>query len=145
MRWRKENSVSWNGGTLTAAYGNLVQTWSLLTNNMVGENAVDVNRASYSAQRRNKYTDTPKSVSVPAATYTRYPRRNSSLAAGGEVVTVQTDVGSYTARLTGEIQDFVKFLIDNRSGLFGPIWVYSDRGAEYGPFNPDNPLVIGDE
>jgi hypothetical protein len=144
-RWRKENSISWNGGSLTAAYGNIVQTWNADGNNLIDDTKVEVDRAGYSAKRKNKYSDEAVTVTVPSGTYTRYPRHNSSLAAGGEAYRIQTDVGEYTARVSGDVQDFIKYLIEKRSSLFGPIWIYTGNGAEYGPFNPDSPLVIGDE
>jgi len=145
MRWRKEQSISWQGGSITAAYGNLVQTWNTTGNNMIENSALEIDRASYSAGRRNKYSDPEKTVSVPASTYTRYPRHNSSLASGGEPYTIRTDVGEYVARVSGDVQDFIKFVIDNRSALYGTIWIYTGSNAEYGPFTYDDPLVIGDE
>ena len=144
-RWRKDNSISWNGGSLTAAYGNLVQTWNTTGGNIIENSAQDIDRASYSNQRRNKYSDDAKTVNTPASTYRRFPRHNSSLASGGEMYTIRTDVGEYRARVTGSVQDFVQFILDNRSALYGTIWVYTGSNAEYGPFTYDDPLVIGDE
>ena len=46
MRWRKEQSISWQGGSITAAYGNLVQTWFTGGNSMIETNAVEIDRAS---------------------------------------------------------------------------------------------------
>ena len=144
LRWRKEQSISWNGGSLTAAYGNIVQTWVMDENSITKDTAIPVDRAAYKAQRRNKYSDDAKEVNVPAKVYNRYPRHNSSLAAAGEVYTIRTDVGEYTARVTGDVQDFIGFVLDNRSSLHGTIWIYSGSNAEYGPFRYDNPLTPGD-
>ena len=144
MRWRKEQSISWPGGSITAAYGNLIQTWVMEDGNTVADGAVDIDRAAYQAKRRNKYSDPEKTVEVPSKTYTRYPRHNSSLAAGGEAYTIRTDVGEYVARVSGDVQDFIKFVSENRSSLHGTIWIYTGSNAEYGPFTYDNPLTPGE-
>ena len=135
-RWAKESSISWNGGSMTAAYGNLAQTFSMSSLQSVCTNAVDVQRAGYTVTRTNVIGGGSTSVSVPASTYKRYPKHNASLAAGGEPFRIVTPVGEYTARVTGDVQDFVKYLCDNRNALIGTLYVYSGRGTEYGPFNP---------
>ena len=127
--------MSFNGGTLTAAYGNLIQTFWL---SGIGFNC-------------NPPT---KNVSVPPTTVTRtiggttsqragyaytkkqFNKKNSSLAAGGEQILIVTGVGEYTARLTGSLEDFATFMCDNTGLIYDSIYFYSERGAQYGPFNP---------
>ena len=134
-RWTKESAVSFAGGTLSAAYGNLIQTFAL------GSIGFDCNLPT-------------KSVSVPAATVTRtiggastqrasyqytkkqFNKKNSSLAAAGYPVRIVTEVGEYTARLTGSMEALATFLCNNGAAIYDSIYVYSPRGAEYGPFNP---------
>jgi hypothetical protein len=142
-RWKKEQSMSWEGGSLTATYGNLIQTWFISGANAFCDYGVDVDRKSYTAKRRNKYSDDSKDVSVPASTYRRYPRHNSSGAAAGELCTIRTEVGQYNARYTGDIQDLVAFMCSNSQSLYGPIWFYTSRGAEYGPYSPET--LTGDD
>ena len=134
-RWTKESAVSYAGGTLTAAYGNLVQTLSLSS---IG---FDCNLPT-------------KSVSVPPATVTRtiggastqragyqytkkqFNKKNSSLAAAGYPVRIVTEVGEYTARLTGSMEALATFLCNNGAAIYDSVYVYSPRGADYGTFNP---------
>jgi hypothetical protein len=134
-RWAKESAVSFAGGTLTAAYGNLIQTLAL------GSIGFDCNPPT-------------KSVSVPQATVTRtiggqstqrkayqytkkqFNKKNSSLAAAGEPVVIRTSVGEYTARLTGSMEALATFLCNNGAAIYDSVYVYSPAGAEYGPFNP---------
>ena len=136
-RWCRDQSVAYPGGTLTTAYGNIAQVWGpgeipLVT---VGE---DINRAQYTAKRRLNYQDTPKDVSVPAKTYKKFPRHNSSLAAAGQVFTFVTDDGDFTARVTGDIQSLITWVSSNRMSQYVDFTIYSNRGASYGPFTKLN-------
>ena len=134
-RWTKESSLSFPGGTITAAYGNLIQTLSIDT---IGFNC----------------NPTTVNVSVPPATVTRtiggatsqragysyvkkqFNKKNSSSAAAGYPIRIRTAVGDYTARLTGSMEAFATYLCNNGPAIYDSIYVYSPRGAEYGPFNP---------
>lgn len=137
-RWAKDSSISWNGGSMTAAYGNLAQTFSLSALQTVCAGSIDVQRSGYTTTRTNTIGGSSKSVTVPSTTYKRYPKHNASLAAAGEAFRIVTPLGEYTARVTGDIQDFVAYLCANSSALYGTITVYSGRGAEYGPFSPSS-------
>ena len=122
---------------MTTAYGNFVQVWGpgeipLVT---MGK---DINRKQYTAKRRLKYSDPIKEVNVPAATYKKYPRHNSSLAAAGEVFTFATEDGDFTARVTGDIQHLIKYVSMNRMSQYVDFTIYSNRGASYGPFTKQN-------
>lgn len=134
-RWTKESSISFDGGSLTAAYGNLIQT-------------LNISGLSFNCNPPTK------NVSVPPATVTRtiggatsqragysytkkqFNKMNSSLSAGGQPITVVTGVGEYTARLTGSLEAFATFLCDNTSVIYDSVYFFSERGASYGPFNP---------
>ena len=134
-RWTKESSVSYNGGTLTAAYGNLIQTFNVAG---IGFNC----------------NPSTKNVSVPPATVTRtiggatsqragytytkkqFNKKNSSLSAGGQAIRIVTGVGEYTARLTGSLEDLATFFCDNTGLIYDSVYFFSERGAQYGPFNP---------
>jgi hypothetical protein len=137
-RWCRDSSIVYENGSLTSAYGNWVQLWAAgeLPAATIGK---DVSRASYTAKRTNKIGGTEKSVTVPASTYKKYPKQNSSSAAAGEVFTFVTDDGDFTARVTGDIQHVVKEIAANRSQQYITFTMYSNRGAQYGPFTP---LVI---
>lgn len=136
-RWCRDQSVAYDGGTLTTAYGNFVQVWG------PGEIPLatvptDINRKQYTAKRRLNYQDSPVDVNVPAKTYKKYPRHNSSQAAAGEVFTFATEDGDFTARVTGDIQHLIKYVSENRMSQYIDFTIYSNRGASYGPFTKLN-------
>ena len=131
--WRKESAITFDGGYISATYGNLTQTWNL-GGSLGGCASVDVERAGYTANRANKIGGDVKKVTVSAGTYKRFPRKNGSLAAGGQPFTFVTDIGVFTARVGGDVETCIQWICDNRTNLFGTLTIYSDRGAQYGPF-----------
>lgn len=131
--WRKEAAITFEGGYITATYGNLAQTFDL-GNTSAGCSSVDVTRASYTVIRTNTIGGESKSVSFPTTTYKRFPSVNASLAAGGEAFTFVTDIGEYTARIGGDVQTVVDWICSNRTALFGRLSIFTNRGAQYGPF-----------
>lgn len=133
-QWAKEMSLNFDGGYIKSAYGNLAQTW-VVDNMVFDEEDLEVDRASYSVTRNLKIGALGKKVDFPAKTYRRYPRRNASNAAGGDIWTFETEVGTYTARVSGDVQSAIRFIESNRAYQRGSLWVYTGRGAQYGPFN----------
>ena len=134
-RWKQESALAWPGGTLTATYGNLAQTFALNTiENACAAQTVSVSRAGGS--RVNRIGGPATSVKATSFSLRRYPKKNAGNAAAGAAILIRTEVGEYTARLTGSIQDFVAYLCGNGSRMFGSIYVHSANGAKYGPFNP---------
>lgn len=133
-RWSKEASLPYPGGSLTAAYGNLIQTMNV-AGILDACTATDLN-VSVSASNP-VLTIGGGSIPRKAYTYTKkqYNKRNSSLAAGGDPITVITDIGQYQARMTGSIQSFVEFICRNTGLLYGPLYFASANGALYGPYN----------
>lgn len=134
-RWKKTSTLNFPGGYVESAYGNLIQTFSMQgTDACAGEN-VPVSRKQHS--RVNTIGGESQTIAAKSFTYTKYPKRNSGGAAGGEVITITTAVGSYDARLSGDIQTFVGWLCGNgTSQLYDAIEFTSPRGAHYGPFAP---------
>lgn len=130
-RWRKEMSLSYAGGNLTAAYGNLIQTINFaaipFSCGSVDTVTVSVGTAS------PVLTIGQPPTSRRAYTYTKkkYHKKNSSLAAAGEQVRVVTDVGEYTARLTGTMEALATYFCNNSAQLYGDVTVYSPSGAAY--------------
>lgn len=131
--WAKEQTIAYPGGTLTSAYGNLIQTiaiGSLNTQCAPPTKAVSVTSTSVTRQiggpssTRKAYTYTKK----------QYRKKNGGNAAAGEVVRVVTSVGEYDARLTGSMQALADYLCTNRSAIYDGFTVYSPSGAAYGPF-----------
>lgn len=134
-RWKKLATIAYDGGYIRAAYGNLTQTFALAGKNKFCLGQVDVERAAYTVQRTLTIGTESKEVKVPASRYKRWPRRNGSSAAAGEPFTFKTDIGSYTARVGGDVQSLLTVLCDSADQIFGTLWIYSDRGAEYGPIS----------
>lgn len=134
-RWKKMATIAYDGGYIRAAYGNLTQTFALSGKNKFCLSSVDVDRAAYTVQRTLTIGTDAKQVSVPASTYKRWPRRNGSSAAPSEPYTFKTDIGSYTARVGGDVQSLLKTLCDSVDQIYGTLWIYSGRGAEYGPIS----------
>jgi hypothetical protein len=66
-------------------------------------------------------------------TYDKYPTTQSSLAEGGEPVMITlTDGSSWTARVSGPLNEFATFLADNTT--IDNVFFKSQRGTNYGPF-----------
>ena len=134
-RWKRSSTMNFPGGYVESSYGNLIQTFAMTNTDSCSGEQVNVSRTSH--QRVNTIGGESKTIGAKTFTYTKYPKRNSGGAAGGEVITITTSVGSYTARLGGDIQSFVSWLCGNgTSQLYDSIEFTSPRGAHYGPFAP---------
>lgn len=134
--WSRRGTVNYDGGYIEATYGDLIQTWSLAESDACAGQARAVVRTSTTR------TNTIGGASTPVAganyVYTAYPKRNSSLAAGGDLFTVHTDIGSYTARVGGDVQTLIAYVCSNTNQLYAPISIQSSSGAWYGPFSPSD-------
>ena len=134
-RWCREEALVYEGGSFTTAYGNLAQLWA------PGElpastKAKVITRASYTAKRTNKIGGETKTVSVNAKDYLKYPSKRGGSAAAGEAFTVVADEGTFTARVTGDIQTLIKWITEHRMQQFQGFTLYTGSGAQYGPFTP---------
>ena len=135
QRWKKESTMNYPGGYLTAAYGNLIQTFSMQGTDACSGKTVSGTRKAHS--RTLTIGGPTTSVASANLNYKLYPKRNGGGAAGGEPITIVTSVGSYQARLGGDIQDLVTWLCGNGTGqLYDAIEFISPNGAHYGPFAP---------
>jgi hypothetical protein len=134
-RWCRDESVVYEGGSFTSAYGNLVQTWAPgeLPASHIPKN---VDRKSYTAKRRNKIGGTEKTINVGAKTYKKYPGKNSGTAAAGQLFTCDSRDGIFSIRVTGDIQLFIDWIVTHRMQQYQDITLYSGRGKQYGPFTP---------
>ena len=131
-RWKQSATINFSGGYVEATYGNLIQTFEdVASSGATGTRAV-------SRKKHDRVNTIGGAVTeVKATTYTQavIPRRNSSGAAGGQPITIITPVGSYTARLGGNIEDFVAFIDDPAEVMvIDNMSFASERGAVYGPF-----------
>ena len=132
-RWAKESTITYEGGYIKSAYGNLVQTWNLSALPTTCT-SIDVDRKGYTVDRELTIGMGSKSITYAPKTYKRYPRRNGGGAAGGDAMTFVTDVGQYTARVSGDIQTLISWVCENKNVQFGTLEIYTNRGAFYGPF-----------
>lgn len=136
-RWAQEAALTYPGGTLTSAYGNLIQTIALSSvGTMCNPPTKSVSVKAHT--RTNTIGGTSTNVAATNYTKSQYPKKNSSAGAGGEPVRVVTSVGEYDARLTGSMQDLAAYLCANAAAIYDAFWVYSPSGAQYGPFSPSS-------
>ena len=137
-RWKKESTITFDGGYIRATYGNLIQTFAMTGSDACSAKAITYQRKAH--QRTNTIGGDTREIEAVGVQFNKYPRRNSSGAAAGDLITITTSVGSYTARLGGDIQHFVEFLCSNsgKGQLYDPITFTSGRTAFYGPFGPAN-------
>lgn len=131
--WAKEQTIAYEGGTLTSAYGNLIQTLAL--GSLATQCAPPTRSVSVTSSTVVRTIGQPGS-SRKAYTFVKkqYRKKNGGAAAAGEVVRIVTSVGEYDARLTGSMQALADYLCANRAAIYDPFTVYSPAGAAYGPF-----------
>lgn len=135
-RWKKESTLNFPDGYITATYGNLIQTFGMTGSDACSAKEITYTRKAHS--RINTIGGDATPIDSVGVKFNKYPRRNSSGAAAGDLITITTSVGSYTARLGGDIQAFVAFLCSDsgKGQLYDPIEFTSGRTAHYGPFGP---------
>ena len=134
-RWKRSSTLNFPGGYVESSFGNLIQTFAMTNTDACSGSQVSVSRASHT--RTNTIGGATKTIGAKTYTYTKFPKRNGGGPAGGQVITITTSVGSYTARLGGDIQAFVQWLCGNgTSQLYDAIEFTSPRGSHYGPFAP---------
>ena len=127
-------TINYRKGYIQSAYGNLAQTWDLgLVQEACLQVPVAVVRSAHSRVNSIGMDATP--VREARFTYNKYPRRNSSSAAGGDAYTIHTDIGTYTARIGGDVQDFMRWACDNASITYGSTSIQTSHGAWYGPIS----------
>ena len=133
-RWGESLTISYEGGYIEAAYGNLVQTIDVAS--LSGEcqdTPVAITRKAHN--RVNRIGDAPTPVAAASYVQNVYPKRNSSLAAGGDRYTVVTDRGTFTARVGGDVQDLMKWACSEKAGFYAPTTFATSHGAVYGPIS----------
>jgi hypothetical protein len=133
--WRKIRAISYEGGYISAAYGNLCQTFVMSGNDVTCESK-NISTTVKGHDRFNTIGGTVKKIEQFSKNYKVFPGKTSSMAAGGEPITIVTDIGEYEARMGGDVQTLISYLCDNKGSMYGPVYVYSGRGKEYGPYGP---------
>ena len=134
-RWSQDASLTYDGGSVTAAYGNLVQTFAEgAIGNKCAPSTKQVNVSSTTVT--NTIGGTTSQRAGYAYTRKQWNKQNSSQAAGGLPIVIKTDLGEFEARLHGSMTALNEWLCANPLALFDSVWIYSPRDAQYGPFNP---------
>jgi len=137
-RWSEQLTVAYDGGYIEAAYGNLIQTLRFATIDAAcADKPVAVVRKQHS--RVNRIGDPATQIAEARFTYNKYPKRNSSLAAGGAAYTIHTDVGSYTARIGGDVQTFMAWACERKNEFYSDTSIQTGSGAWYGPISAATP------
>ena len=134
--WSRVATLNYDGGYIEATYGDLIQTWSLGSTDACAGQARAVVRAASTRTNTIGMGSTP--VAGANYVYTAYPKRNSSLAAGGDLFTIHTTIGSYTARVGGDVQGLIAYVCNKTNQLYDSISIQSSSGAWYGPFVPSD-------
>ena len=133
LYWRKEFTVNYEGGSLTAARGNILQTLNVegATNFCSVE---DKNVSVKAHPRQNSIGGATKSIAGFSYSIKAYPISRAAQADGGQPITVVTDIGEYTARLSGSAAAFAGYLCGNINVLYGATSFVTEKGTFYGPF-----------
>ena len=132
VAWCKEGAISWEGGYLTATYGNLAQTWDMAK--IAPPEGSDKSSSRKKHDRYNTIGGAKKEIPASTYTTTRFPKVNAGQNAGGQPITIITPVGRYTARLGGDIQTFVKWIRERDDEIYDNFSFLSSHGANYGPY-----------
>jgi hypothetical protein len=136
FQWRKDMTLAYPGGSITAARGNLEQTFALsgATSSYCQAVTESISRTGHS--RVNKIGGTSTSVKATTFSVKKYPTGRSSQAAAGQAVEVLTGVGSYTARVSGSLQALMAYVCSIENSVFDYVTVVSQQGTIYGPVGP---------
>lgn len=136
LQWRKNLTLAYPGGTITAARGNLEQTLNISGTTSSYCQAVTESISRTGHQRVNKIGGTATSVKATTYTVKKYPTGTTNQAAAGQAVEVLTGVGSYRARVTGSLQSLMAYLCSIENTVFDYVSVVSQHGTIYGPIGP---------
>jgi hypothetical protein len=137
-RWSETLTIAYDGGYIEATYGNLIQTFDFFTiDGACADRPVAVVRKQHS--RVNRIGDPAINIAEARFTYNKYPKRNSSNAAGGAAYTIHTDIGSYTARIGGDVQTFMAWACERKNEFYSATSIQTGSGAWYGPISSATP------
>lgn len=137
-QWTKDLTIAYDGGYIEAAYGNLVQTLRFATiDGACADTPVAVVRKQH--PRVNRIGEAAVQIAEARFTYNKYPRRNSAGAAGGALYTIHTDIGSYTARIGGDVQTFMAWACERKNEFYSATSIQTGSGAWYGPISSATP------
>ena len=132
--WKTQLAIPYTDGYVEATYGDLIQTFDLGDMGDTCE-AKTISSSVKEQTRYNKIGGTGKTILPFTRTFQSFPRKNSSNAAGGALYTFHTDIGTYSARVGGDVQAMAKWLCSMESKVYGTLRVQTGAGAWYGPYS----------
>ena len=132
--WKTQLAIPYTDGYVEATYGDLIQTFDLGDMGDTCE-AKTISSSVKEQTRYNKIGGTGKTILPFTRTFQSFPRKNSSNAAGGALYTFHTDIGTYSARVGGDVQAMAKWLCSMESKVYGTLRVQTGSGAWYGPYS----------
>lgn len=141
LQWRKDLTLAYPGGTITAARGNLEQTFLILgaAQSVCQAPTESISRTGHS--RVNKIGGSSTSVRSTTYTVKKYPTASSGQAASGQEYLVRTGAGSYTARVTGSLQALTSYLCSIENTIFDFVQVVTQRGTKSPLIGPATPAI----
>lgn len=139
FQWRRELTLPYANGSITATRGNLEQTLYIrgATVSYCGAPSQVITRTG--SQRTNTIGGATTLVKGSTFTLKKFPSAPRGQAAGGQPVTIITGVGSYTARVSGSLQALVNYFCAYESAIFDWVQIVSEHGTVYGPIGPSVP------
>ena len=131
----KEISINYEGGSITSTRGTLEAIFK--QDALPSACEPNVEPVARKAHTRVRVIGSP-ATQVAATTYElrSYPKTNSSFASGGIPIMLSADGGWWTARLTGNVEDFSAWICKNLEDLNVVFFFMSPSGAKYGPYSP---------
>ncbi len=131
----REVTINYEGGSITSTRGTLEAIFKEdAIPSACAKNEKDVARKAH--ERVRVIGSPPTSVKAANFKLVSYPKTASSFASGGIPIMLSADGGWWTARLSGNVEDFVAWLCDNLEDLENVFLFQSPSGAKYGPFSP---------
>ena len=134
----REISINYAGGSLVMTIGNAKSLFGEDSELLRPEG--ETQSVSVSGHSRTRVIGGPTTnVAAYTYTYTQWPVGSSSLASGGEAISMawEGSDGFWTARLKGSAADLGTFL--NSKSLV-PVSFKTQRGTPYGPFIKEGPV-----
>lgn len=132
-------SVGFPGGSVSASRGLLT---SLFGADLVNAEQAGTAQVSVKAHSRVRVIG-GSTTAVGATNYTskKFPSGRSNGGAGGEAIKLFVGGDWWTARLTGNHQDFNTWLQTSTWGSGNTAMWRSEKGTTYGPFTPPAPIT----
>lgn len=134
---KRQVTINFTGGSLTASYA-LLRT--LFVESSIPGVCTPIEKEITRKQHNRFLKIGGSATTVSGVTYTlqQYPSSTTGQALGGEIIFFRVEGDWWTARLSGNHSDLMKYLCDNASSLARTILWKSARGTKYGPVTQES-------